>query len=206
MIDTENSFTDSTGVAVNLKLVTGGTLLPSILSRKGPDVYIGLGAADVINYAIREAVLGIGGKAGSEHLDADGNPIFETTYYSYKDENGKVVEIHCTADLEAKNGMPADGRKIKGTIHWISAENADKVVAMTAENGVYSASSDEIAAKYLDKTLYVAAVYQSNGVTYCSGVLPYSIAAYCRNVTGSVQNLATAAAIYGCAAKQYFGV
>ncbi|MBE6624117.1 MAG: glutamine--tRNA ligase/YqeY domain fusion protein [Ruminococcaceae bacterium] len=47
-----------------------------------------------------------------------------------KDENGKVVEIHCTADLEAKNGMPADGRKIKGTIHWISAENADKVTLM----------------------------------------------------------------------------
>ena len=47
-----------------------------------------------------------------------------------KDENGKVVEIHCTADLEAKNGMPSDGRKIKGTIHWISAENADKVTLM----------------------------------------------------------------------------
>ncbi len=47
-----------------------------------------------------------------------------------KDENGKVVEIRCTADLEAKNGMPVDGRKIKGTIHWISAENADKVTLM----------------------------------------------------------------------------
>ena len=94
MIDANSDsegYTYNTGTAVNLKLVTGGTLLPSILSRKGPDVYIGLGAADVINYAIREAVLGIGGKAGAEHLDPDGNPIFETTYYSYKDENGKVI-------------------------------------------------------------------------------------------------------------------
>ena len=37
-----------------------------------------------------------------------------------KDENGNVTEIHCTADLETKNGMPVDGRKVKGTIHWIS--------------------------------------------------------------------------------------
>ncbi len=47
-----------------------------------------------------------------------------------KDEDGKVIEIHCTADLESKNGNPVDGRKIKGTIHWISAENADKVTLM----------------------------------------------------------------------------
>ena len=40
-----------------------------------------------------------------------------------KDENGKVVEIKCTADLETGNAMPADGRKIKGTIHWLSASN-----------------------------------------------------------------------------------
>ena len=89
--NSEDGFTYNTGTAVSLKLVTAGTLLPSILSRKGPDVYIGLGSADVINYAIREAVLGIGGPAGSEHLDKDGNPIFDTTYYSYRDANGNVV-------------------------------------------------------------------------------------------------------------------
>ena len=41
-----------------------------------------------------------------------------------KDENGNIVEIRCTADLETGNGMPADGRKIKGTIHWLSAKTA----------------------------------------------------------------------------------
>ena len=88
----------------------------------------------------------------------------------------------------------------------LTAENADKVVVMTCENGTYSAASDEIAAKYLDKTVYVAAVYESNGQTYCSGVLPYSIAAYCQKPPAGVQDLATAAAIYGCTAKGYFGV
>ena len=37
-----------------------------------------------------------------------------------KDENGNITEIRCTADLETKNGMPVDGRKVKGTIHWLS--------------------------------------------------------------------------------------
>ena len=41
-----------------------------------------------------------------------------------KDENGNIVEIHCTADLETRNGNPIDGRKIKGTIHWLSAPYA----------------------------------------------------------------------------------
>ena len=39
------------------------------------------------------------------------------------DENGKVAAIHCTADLESGNGVPKDGRKIKGTVHWVSASN-----------------------------------------------------------------------------------
>ncbi len=37
------------------------------------------------------------------------------------DEEGNVKEILCTADLETKNNNPADGRKIKGTIHWVSS-------------------------------------------------------------------------------------
>lgn len=41
-----------------------------------------------------------------------------------QDENGEVVELRCTADLETGNGMPADGRKVKGTIHWVSAAHA----------------------------------------------------------------------------------
>ena len=41
-----------------------------------------------------------------------------------KNEDGSVKCIHATADLETGNGMPADGRKIKGTIHWLSAKYA----------------------------------------------------------------------------------
>ncbi len=47
-----------------------------------------------------------------------------------KNEDGSVKEIHCTADLETGANMPADGRKIKGTIHWLSAEYSDSVNVM----------------------------------------------------------------------------
>ena len=41
-----------------------------------------------------------------------------------KDSNGNVTELHCTADLESKTGGPTAGRKVKGTIHWVSAPHA----------------------------------------------------------------------------------
>ena len=40
------------------------------------------------------------------------------------DENGNVSELRCTVDLESGNGNPVDGRKVKGTIHWLSRETA----------------------------------------------------------------------------------
>jgi glutaminyl-tRNA synthetase len=42
-----------------------------------------------------------------------------------KDERtGEVVELHCTCDLASRGGNPPDGRKVKGTIHWVSAADA----------------------------------------------------------------------------------
>ena len=40
-----------------------------------------------------------------------------------KDENGNVTEIHCTYDPETKSGSGFTGRKVKGTIHWVDANN-----------------------------------------------------------------------------------
>jgi glutaminyl-tRNA synthetase len=41
-----------------------------------------------------------------------------------KNSAGEVVELHCTADLESKSGGATSNRKIKGTIHWVSAQHA----------------------------------------------------------------------------------
>ncbi|MFK4763792.1 glutamine--tRNA ligase/YqeY domain fusion protein [Desulfobaculum sp. SPO524] len=40
-----------------------------------------------------------------------------------KDENGTITEIHCTYDPETKGGWSKDGRKVKGTLHWVSAQH-----------------------------------------------------------------------------------
>ena len=45
-------------------------------------------------------------------------------------EDGSVALIHVTADLESGNGNPVDGRKIKGTIHWLSSDYAQKADIM----------------------------------------------------------------------------
>ena len=61
-----------------------------------------------------------------------------------KDENGKVVEIHCTYDPASKGGNSPDGRKVKGTIHWVPAPYAKKAEIRLYENivdeelGVYN--------------------------------------------------------------------
>jgi glutaminyl-tRNA synthetase len=49
-----------------------------------------------------------------------------------KDDRGEIVEVRCTFDPETRTGGPAAGRKVKGTIHWVSARHA-----MTAEVRLY---------------------------------------------------------------------
>lgn len=41
-----------------------------------------------------------------------------------KNEQGEIIELHCTYDPETKGGSAPDGRKVKGTIHWVSAHHA----------------------------------------------------------------------------------
>ena len=42
-----------------------------------------------------------------------------------KDQDGKIIEIHCTYDPESRGGYTPDGRRVKGTIHWVSARHAE---------------------------------------------------------------------------------
>lgn len=51
-----------------------------------------------------------------------------------KDETGRVTEIHVTYDPETRSGSGFEGRKVKGTIHWVSARHATKCVARLYEN------------------------------------------------------------------------
>ena len=72
------------------------------------------------------------------------NAYFVTCTGCVKDENGKVVEVHCTYDPETKCGTGFTGRKVKGTIHWVPAKEAIRAEVRLYENiideekGVYN--------------------------------------------------------------------
>jgi glutaminyl-tRNA synthetase len=54
---------------------------------------------------------------------------FVTCTSVVKDEAGNVIEVHCTYDPETRGGNAPDGRKVKGTIHWVSVPHAVKAEA-----------------------------------------------------------------------------
>ena len=72
------------------------------------------------------------------------NAYFVTCTDVVKDENGNVTEIHCTYDPETRSGNGFTGRKVKGTIHWVSARHAVSAEVRLYENivdeekGVYN--------------------------------------------------------------------
>ncbi|WP_026670866.1 glutamine--tRNA ligase/YqeY domain fusion protein [Butyrivibrio sp. AE3006] len=72
------------------------------------------------------------------------NAYFVTCTGCVKDADGNVTEIHCTYDPETKGGDSPDGRKVKGTIHWVSAKECGEATVRLYENiideekGVYN--------------------------------------------------------------------
>jgi len=90
----------------------------------------------------------------------------------------------------------------------MKAANASGSLKMVDDGtGVYHAVVEGISAKDINDTIYVAAGYTSGGVTQCTGVLAYSIGAYCvSQAAGSstMKDFAAATAVYSYYAKQYF--
>jgi len=109
-----NDFTPQYGHLVNLKLVAGGALLPSILSGSGPDVYIGVSEDNIINYAIRGALNNIENYDGFYELTSQ--YVMEAlTIEDYIDE------------LKAKNYILEEGT------NTVTAKSGDGVTMYTIE-------------------------------------------------------------------------
>ena len=72
------------------------------------------------------------------------NAYFVTCTGCVKDENGRVVEVHCTYDPKTRSGSGFNDRKVKGTIHWVSARESVTATVRLYENiideekGVYN--------------------------------------------------------------------
>jgi hypothetical protein len=139
-------------------------------------------------------------------------------------KNGGFINLYPKVSFEgsfAINYYAAPDNTVDGNLtlyYWnqaaveaadvLTKDNATGTIEMTAANGLYTAAISEIAAKQIDDTFVVAIVYESNGVTYCSGPISYSLGAYCLSLASNsdpaVSGLARATAIYGYYAKAYF--
>lgn len=73
------------GIAVDIKLVAGGTLLPATLAGTGPDVYLGAGQGDPVNYAIRSAVLSLNSKSGDTTIGYNFTDLKNSVWNSKED-------------------------------------------------------------------------------------------------------------------------
>jgi hypothetical protein len=95
------------------------------------------------------------------------------------------------------------------SVDEMTLENADGSVATTMNGSYYQGIYEGIAAKDIDKTVYVMAVYQSEGETCMSGIVSYSIEQFCRSQAnrGTVNApMCEALTIYSYYAKLYLGV
>ncbi len=72
------------------------------------------------------------------------NAYYVTCTECVKDASGRVTEVHCTYDPESRGGSSPDGRKVRGTIHWVNVETAISAEVRLYENiideekGVYN--------------------------------------------------------------------
>ena len=66
-----------------------------------------------------------------------------------KDEAGNVVELHCTYDPESKTGGATANRKVKGTIHWVSAEDAIEAEVRLYDYLIETDENGEVPADFL---------------------------------------------------------
>jgi glutaminyl-tRNA synthetase len=103
------------------------------------------------------------------------NAYFVTCTSFEKDADGNVTEIHCTYDPQTRGGDSPDGRKVKGTIHWVNADTALKAEVRLYENivdeeaGVYNEdgsvnvnpNSLVVTEAYVEPSLAEAKAYES---------------------------------------------
>lgn len=67
-----------------------------------------------------------------------------------KDDDGNITEIHCTYDPATKGGDAPDGRKVKGTMHWVSAEHAIDSEVRLYDHLFLTENADEVEDESLD--------------------------------------------------------
>ena len=136
---------------------------------------------------------------------------FSKRYPSVSFEGAFGISYYFTPSNTPDNGMKLYywDMETYTTADELTKENATGVVDMAGSGtALYKGTVEGITAKEIDETIFVAGVYEVDGTTYSTGILNYSLGAYCidRVAKGSetMQALAAATAVYGYYAKIYF--
>ena len=91
------------------------------------------------------------------------------------------------------------------SVSKLTAQNATGKITMVSDGkGNWGAAVEGIAAKDMDSTVYVAGIYTSNGTSYPTNVIAYSLGNYCKTVAANGEAFGAATAVYGYYAKAYF--
>ena len=90
------------------------------------------------------------------------------------------------------------------SVSKLTTSNATGKITMKQDGSDWGAAVEGIAAKDMDSTIYVAAVYTSNGTSYYTNVISYSLGQYCKTVASNGEAFGAATAVYGYYAKAYF--
>ena len=139
-----NDFTPSAKVAVDLKLVSGGTLLPSILAQMGPDVYIGIGQGDVINYAIRGALLPIEDMEGFDEPYKVGDVEYAPILDDFNDAAMMVlgIEVPMTEEemvaYETANNVKLDRNDYNVKMHYYGLPETQNFTMMFVREDIFA--------------------------------------------------------------------
>ena len=153
-----NDFTKKYNVPVNLKLVAGGSLLPSVLAGVGPDVSMGHGSSDMINWAIRSALVELTDMKMTEELAAK----YDLNYEEVKDAFDAKLITGFDNVVATFHGETEDAT-VAGNAWFSSAA----VLPMTLHEVITSKSYEEMKTKD-----------EKNGTTRSNAYEPYGIQYY----------------------------
>lgn len=137
-----NEFTPSSGIGVDLKLVAGGSLLPSVLAGVGPDVSVGHGSGDVINWAIRSALVEL-----TDFVESD--PEYKSWF---SEAAWKPLELDEVITLEKYNSLTEDEKakysvyKVmdKATYDALPSDDDNKIKYQQNKDGNYTINEEGV--------------------------------------------------------------
>ena len=185
-------------------------------------LYFGYNTDDLVNADLTDEQKNSLNSYSSDLMDAivtadsskTGNFVYTEAAFSTKTVNvtaGGALALNCRFNpaytMDGDMTLYYWDAATYNNVSELTTANATGSATMTVVNGAYQASVTGIAAKDIDKTIYAVGVYESDGVTYTTGVISYNLNTYfdiLPQVRPACQGVCEAAVVYCDYAKLYF--